>query len=81
MILYVIFETARNGGLFCVQKNMREITGTGEFFERGSFRLNGKWEFLRIKKLLPMIATHYYQSLLTLSMHDHHYLAVLFGKL
>ena len=42
MILYVIFETARNGGLFCVQKNMREITGTGEFFERGSFRLNGK---------------------------------------
>ena len=36
---------------------------------------------LRIKKLLPMIATRYYQSLLTLSMHDHHYLAVLFGKL
>lgn len=44
MILYVIFETARNGGLFCVQKNMREITGTGEFFERGTFRLNGKRE-------------------------------------
>jgi len=44
-------------------------------------QLNSKWEFLRIKKLLPMIATHYYQSLLTLSMHDHHYLAVLFGKL
>ena len=42
---------------------------------------SGKWEFLRIKKLLPMIATRYYQSLLTLSMHDHHYLAVLFGKL
>ena len=42
---------------------------------------SGKWEFLRIKKLLPMIATHYYQSLLTLSMHDHHYLEVLFGKL
>ena len=49
MILYVIFETARNGGLFCVQKNMREITGTGEFFERGSFRLNGNtlnWYFI-----------------------------------
>nr|DAZ44968.1 MAG TPA: hypothetical protein [Caudoviricetes sp.] len=62
-------------------ENVQRQEGRQENNRRGCFTQNGKWEFLRIKKLLPMIATHYYQSLLTLSMHDHHYLAVLFGKL